>query len=391
MQRLRGLLVVTEFALSLMLLVGAGLLVRTFWNLANVNLGFASGNLLTTNLRLDEETYADEAAQQRFFRALFEKLNAIPGVSAVAGTNVAPLRGFNDMYFTIEGLPPLPEGQKQSAQNRIVTAGYFEALGIRTLAGRVFGPGDRAGSPEVAVVNEAFAKAFLKGENVVGRKITVDGRPPRTAEIVGVVSSVRQRTSLDPFPEMYAPVEQIPSGNLDLLVRTSGVPPASVASAVRAAVQELDSTQTPGEFRTMEDVVDGTISRQRFTATLMLGFAVVALVLAGVGISGVLSHAVALRQQEIGVRMALGAGISSVVRLVLRQGMGMALLGTGLGLAGAFAMARTLQTMLFGIQPHDGPTFAAVCLFLLMVAALACLIPARRAARVDPIVTLRHQ
>ncbi len=388
--RLRSALMVVEFALSLVLLVGAGLLARTFWNLAHVDLGFSRENLLVTNLGLDEQRYTDEGAYRQFFHQLFTRLRTIPGVVAAGGINLRPLQGFTDIYFTIHGRPPLPKGQTIQAQNRIVTRDYFRTVGVRILAGRVFSEQDSATSPAVVVVNQAFVDKFLPEEDPIGKVLVIDRGTPRPSEIIGVVAGARQVTTQDPHPEMYGLFDQFPLSALDILIRTQG-DPAVVIPFARSAATELDRMLAFASFRRMEEVADSAILQDKLKATLMVGFAGVALVLAAVGIAGMVAQAVSQRTKEIGLRMALGANPGSVVRLILGQGMKLVFLGAGIGLLGALALARTMQTMLYDVTPSDPVTLVAVSGFLLVIAAVACWIPAVRAAKVDPVVALRRE
>jgi len=388
--RLRGALVVAEVALSLVLLIGAGLLLRTFWNLTQVDLGFRPENLLITNISLPAQQYGDPGKSSAFFRVLYEKLAAVPGIEAAGGTNQPPLLGFNDTYFTIAGRAPRPDGSKMGAQQRMVGHGYFPALGSRIVAGRIFAAQDSLHSPKVVVVNDSFAREFFPNENPLGKVLHIDMGEPFIAEIIGVVAGARQIVPEAPFAEMYMSQQQMPIAFSAVLIRTS-LPPEKLTASVRAVIHELNPNLPVEDFNTMENVAAGAIAQQRFSATLMAAFALVAMVLAAVGMTGVLAHGVAQRTHEIGVRMALGAGAGNVVRMILAQGMKLALLGTVIGAAGALALARTMVSMLFGVQPHDALTFTAVCVFLLLVAGIACWIPARRAAQVDPMIALRHE
>jgi len=391
--RLRSVLVVAEVALSLVLLVAAGLLLRSFGRLLEVRPGFNPENLVTMRISFTGEAYRTPGRSVQMMDELLPRLAALPGVEAVATSNDLPLEGSDTTGTpTIEGRPPVPPGQEVLAGQHSVSAGYFEALGIPLLRGRTFTARDVENSPPVAVINEAMARRFWPDEDPIGQRFRLFGGQGGAArEIIGVVGNVKHNGLHAPDSlEAYAPFAQDPWGYVVIALRTKSAPEAQ-AGAVRREVARLDAGMPVHSVRTMDEVASGTLAQRRFTLFLTGLFAALALLLAAVGLYGVMSYLVAQRTREVGIRMALGAQPGDVVRLMLGQGLLLALAGVGLGVAGALAISRMLAGMLFGISATDWLTFAAVALTLTCVALAATYVPARRAARVDPLVALRYE
>jgi len=395
--RLRKALVVAEVALSLMLLVGAGLMLRSFSQLRNVNPGFRTDHALTLRVSLPvpdgQMSAADGDRFVSFFERTLARLRQLPGVTAAGATNMIPLDGNGtDRLLDIEGYVPRDKADMPDAQNRQATPGWFEAMSIPLMRGRLIAPADDAQAPRVVVISEAFAKRYFPNGDAIGKRIRL-GKLTHDfpwATIVGIVGDVRG-FALDepPLPTMYWPVAQIRmTPALAIVVRTQG-DPGALASAVRAAIADIDQAQPIYDMQTLDQLVAKSLGQRRFTLTLMLLFGVIALVLSAVGIYGVMAFAVTQRTQEIGIRLALGASAIDVLRLIVGSGMSLAAIGVVIGLTGAFAITRLMTSLLFGVSPTDVATFALVTLGLLLVALLACYLPARRATKVDPLVALR--
>ncbi|HEY7508922.1 MAG TPA: ABC transporter permease [Vicinamibacteria bacterium] len=385
----RRLLVASEVALCLVLLAGAGLLVKSLARLVRVDPGFRADGVVTTAVRLPPARY-EGAAMVRFFDAVLDRVARSPGVTAAGAISQLPLGGGGgDTYFTIEGRP-LGPGQKLNAQIRVATPGYFPAMDIPIRAGRDLDARDRENAPAVAIVNESFAREFFPGEAAVGRRLVIDMGDPVAAEIVGVAGDVRQfQLGFAPVAEMCLPLAQSPRMAMTLAVRGSS--PATLPETVRAAVAGVDPQQALGPFRAMGDLVDGSVAPSRLQAALLGSFAGLALLLAGVGLYGVVAFSVAQRAPEFGVRMALGASRGTILRLVLGEALVLALAGIAAGVAGALALGRTLAALLFEISPRDPVILAVVGATLALVALLAGYVPARRAAGVDPLAALRSE
>ena len=397
--RLRKSLVVAEVALSVVLLVGAGLMLRSFSRLRNLNPGFRTDHALTLRVSLPvpsgRMTDADSDRFVSFYDRTLARLTELPGVTAAGASNMIPLDGNNtDRLIEIEGYIPRDESDMPDAQNRQVTAGWFAAMGIPLVQGRLIEHSDDEKGQRVLVVNQAFAKRFFANGDAIGKRIRLGKLTADFpwANIVGVVGDVRG-FALDepPEPTMYWPVAQIrATPSLAIVVRTQG-DPAALGAAVRGAIAEIDQAQPIYDMQTLDQLVAKSLAQRRFTLTLMLLFGVTALILSASGIYGVMSFAVTQRTQEIGIRVALGARAVDVVRMIVRSGMLLASLGVGAGLIGAFALTRLIASLLFDVSPTDLMTFGFVTAGLLMVALLACYIPARRATKVDPLVALRHE
>jgi len=391
--RLRSFLVVFEVALSLMLLVGAGLLTRSFLSLLKTDPGFNPDHLLTMNLVLPGAKYKDDPSRAAFYSDLVQRVKTQPGVESAALVNYIPLGGSNssDAYL-IEGQPEPQPGQENDGRYRVATPDYFRTMGISITRGRGFTDQDRAGAPPVVMVNEAFVRKHWSNENPIGKRIRFYGPLDRAPwmEVVGVIEDVKHELDLPVTPEYYLPHAQDPWNSMVLVARTS-VDPASLAGALRQQVWAIDKDQPVFDVKTMQEVRSGSVVLYSFSSVMLGIFAAVALVLAAIGIYGVMAFAVTQRTQEIGIRMALGARTADVLKLVVQHGMKLALLGIVLGLAGSWALTRFIGKLLVGVQPTDLLTFSVVSLCLLVAAFIACYIPARRATKVDPLVALRYE
>ena len=395
-RRVRSLLVVTEVTLSLVLLIGAGLLLKSFFRLRAVNPGFNPQNVLTMQLDLTGPNYQKGSQVIPFHDQLLERVKALPGVEAAATTSfvpIAPDADFARLSFVIEGQTPDPADRPVAFYNA-VSPDYFRTMQVPVLRGRAFDEHDVRGSQGVAIVNETLARRYFSGSDPVGRRITLNDEGPKEvdwATIIAVVKDTKPRELAgEPVAEMYMPYAQQPEPNMALMIRTEGSPEA-VAAAVRREVLALDRGQPVYSVRTLPAVMSEAVAAPRFRTLLLGAFAALALVLAVVGIYGVMSYAVTQRTHEFGVRMALGAQGTDVLKLVVGRGMALALAGVLLGLVASFALTRVLAGLLYGVTPTDPVTFACVSLLLMTVALAACLIPARRAAKVDPVVALRYE
>jgi putative ABC transport system permease protein len=391
---IRSTLVVLEVASALVLLVGAGLLIKSFWRLQKVDPGFNPDNALTARVSLPQTKYPEDSKKVLFFQQLIERVSALPGVQAAGAAHVVPMTGDDYVLgFEVDGRPPLPPGSSQSTNYYSVSADYFKAMGIPLRRGRVFTERDTEGSPPVAVINETMAQKIFPNEDPIGKRITFDDRNknPEWFEIVGIVGDVKhygldQQTTM----QTYEPYTQQPPAAMSLVVR-SAVDPTSLSAAIRSEVLKLDKEQPTNYIKTLNEYFAISVAQQRFSVVLLGIFAAVALVLAAVGIYGVLSYAVTQRTQEIGIRMALGAGQRDVFRLVVGRGMLLSMFGVVGGLVAAFALTRLMASLLFGVTATDAVTFASVASLLFAVALLACYIPARRATKIDPLVALRYE
>ncbi|HMX29503.1 MAG TPA: ABC transporter permease [Blastocatellia bacterium] len=394
-RRLRSALVVTEIALALVLLVGAGLLIQTFLKLRALDIGINAENVLTLRTQLPSEKYGELPKRTAFYQQVLERVRALPGVRAAGYTTAVPLTWKGGTTgFVIEGKTPQPG---QDANNRQVTTGYFETMGVKLRQGRFFDEHDNAQSQPVVIINETMARQYWPGESAVGKRINLEPEDPASPWrlVVGVIADVKEMgLEAPPKAETFFPFQQLPTmlWNMprDLTVRTSG-DPMNPAAAVRQAVWSVDPAQPVSNVRTMEDILSEEVAQRRIGMTLLAAFAALALLLASLGIYGVLSYAVTQRTQEIGVRMALGANRRAVVRMVMTDGLRLAGAGVVLGLGASFALTRLMANLLFGVSANDPRTLALVTLLLTAVAMLACYVPARRAAKVDPMVALRYE
>ncbi|MBA3714399.1 MAG: ABC transporter permease [Pyrinomonadaceae bacterium] len=393
--RIRGLLVITEVAVSLVLLIGAGLLINSFLRLLNVDPGFRADKLLTMRVVLPELKYPDQTRRTAFYTELVSRIETLPGVQSAAVTNWIPLVLQGDSQgISIEGRPDPGPGKNPIVVTRVVSPHYFNTMGIQLLRGRQFGEQDRVDAPRVVVVSQEMARRFWSGEDPLGKRIKTGGvnSPSPWMEIVGVAKDVRQvKLDADPKPQMYVPYAQPVFFQPSHLVVRTDVEPRSLATTVRRTVWGIDKDQPVSNISTMEDVLSESLARQRFSMLLLGIFAAVALVLAAVGIYGVMSYSVAQRTHEIGIRMALGAQASDVLKLAIGGGLKLVTIGIVIGLVAAYVLTRVMSSLLFGVTATDPLTFIGVSVSLVIVALMACFVPARRATKVDPLIALRYE
>jgi len=385
----RSGLVVFESAVAVVLLIGAGLLVRSLIQLQQISPGFDARNVLTMRLDLPEQKYSTPDKAKNFFAELESRISSLPGVESVGLVSELPLSGQpNDMPFTVEGHPAATLEQSFDADFRRVNLQYFKALRIPLLRGRNFTEQEVRQSAKVLVISELLARQVFPNEEALGKRLVMMmGDQPW--EIIGIAGDIRHRAlDSEPFPSMYMPTYE--AGGTNVVIRTQG-DPITLTAAVRKEVQAIDKDQPVAVVRTMEQWLDTSVSTQRYRTALLALFALVALLLASTGIYGVMSYSVTQRTHEIGVRMALGARQFDVLRLVVRQGMVLVVIGVSLGLVGAIALTRLMSTLLFGVGAKDPFTFISVATLLTLVAIVACYIPARRATKVDPLVALRYE
>ncbi|HYL72762.1 MAG TPA: ABC transporter permease [Bryobacteraceae bacterium] len=386
----RNALVVTEFALALVLLIGAGLLLRTFLALNATDSGIVTRGVLVMSVSVPDGKYPNKSMWQRFYEPALNQIRELPGVRGAGMISLLPLQTWGtNGTFGIDNRPQGEPGHQPFAEYRVISPGYFQALGIAILKGRDVTSQDSASAPARIVINDALARRYFPGEDPIGHKIVWNG--PCT--IVGVAGNTRQAgLSADPLPELYFPAAQAGNGISGMtLVISTNVEPSSMTHAVESAIRTVDPSQPVFGVKTMERVITDSLSNQRLYAWLLGVFAGLALVLASAGIYGVMSYLVTQRTQEFGVRMALGASTGDVLRMVLRQALVLIALGVAIGLGGAFAVTRVLANFLFGVKPIDLATFAAVSAILIAVALIATYLPALRATKVDPMVALRYE
>jgi putative ABC transport system permease protein len=391
----RNVLVVSELAIAVVLLVAAGLLIQSFWRLRNTNSGLDPRNVLTFNVEIPEARYTGEQ-QAQFFKDLRKRLQAMPGVESASSVYPLPLSG--DRYsisFQIEGRPVAPKDEP-SGDFFTVDTGYFKSLGIPIVKGRDFEDRDQHKSTQVIIISEAFARQHFPNEDPIGKRVhpgisAYEGEESTMREIVGVVGDVRNRSlNTDPKPAFYVPTTQVPFTQMGMVVKTSTEPHSLIGAATRE-VEAMDKDVPVFLTRTVEEYISASVTSPRFNTTLLGIFAGVALVLTMVGLYGVMSYSVAQRTNEIGIRLALGAQTGDVMSMVVKQGLRLVIIGLVIGLIGAFAATRVMESLLFGITAKDPLTFASVAVLLAVVALLACFIPALRATRVDPLKALRHE
>jgi putative ABC transport system permease protein len=405
-----SVLVIAEVALAVVLLVGGGLMLKSFVQLVRVNPGFQPNQVLRLDLSLPETKYSEPRQQTAFYNELIGRLQTLPGVESVGATTQTPL-GHADSWspFAIEGRPDPPQGQQQQAATRAVSDDYFRTMQIPLREGRFFNNADARvalplirwfeqqpfpehfNDPQAApavIINETMARLYFPNEDPLGKRLRVVLSPWMT--VVGVTGDVHHNgLNVPPNPEIYLSQLQEPQSSLAVMARTTG-DPLQLAAAAREQVKAIDK-DLPVTVTTMDQIFSESVAGQRFNTSLLGIFAAVALLLAMIGVFGVINYSVAQRTREIGIRIALGAQRGDVFRIVVGQGLVLALVGIALGAAGAYALTRLISGLLFGVSPTDGPTFVMVSLIVTVVAFLACYLPARRATKVDPLVALRYE
>ena len=392
--RVRNLLVVSEVALALMLLIGAGLLMRSLTGLRSIDPGFDARNTLTATIDIPDAKYPTPEQRNQFFDRVIESVRALPGVESAAWIDSLPLQGGSTQYVAVAGRPPVKESEMPVVAVRMTSPGYFKTARVQVLAGRDFTEADGFGRPPVVIVSEGTAKRFWPDQDPIGKRLTLTMMTKDAAEVVGVVREVKtgslDASEADSETAIYAPRAQFGYGGATITVRTQ-VDPANLTRGVIGAVRAIDPEQPVLDIATMDEVVEESLGQRPFAMMLLAAFAVLALVLASVGIYSVLAYTVRQRVREIGIRMALGAPTGGVLRLVVIEGLKPTLVGVVLGLVLAAALVRVMTTLLYGVDQHDPGTFSAVAALMLMVGIVATLVPAWRATRVDPIVTLRSE
>ncbi|HEY2495736.1 MAG TPA: ABC transporter permease [Candidatus Angelobacter sp.] len=396
--RTRAALVVSEIALAMLLLVGAGLLFKSFERLSNVSPGFSTDHILIANIVRSPTAYSDRNVRLGFFDRLFEQVAALPGVRSVGAVSFLPVTGTGSaLHFNIQGRPPRSPQEYTIASYRAVSGGYLKTLGIPLMTGRWIEDRDREGTPAVVVINSSFARTYFPNQSPIGQHIQVGAVPDSSVpwmEIVGVVADVKQSLASESSSEMYVPFRQadqvLPVLTLSLVVRTAGDPLAQT-NVIRSVVHNIDPNQPVTAIRSMQENVAQSVSEPKFRTVLLSVFAGIALVLAAVGIFGVMAYSVAQRTRELGLRMALGASRGRVLQLVLANGVRLTLMGVVIGLVATFFLTRYVSSLLFNVPPFDPMTLVAVVAALIVISLCACYLPARRATLVDPIVALREE
>lgn len=396
--RTRNLLAISEIAMALVLLAGAGLLIKSFWRLTNIDTGFRPESVLSATITLPLNEYKKNDQRATFYDEALRRISALPGVTAASVVSDLPFGRVSGISFRLKLEQETPAHQAREDQNFAAfysaSSDYFRAMGIRLIAGRIFNDGDRAGAHAVVIINNAIAQMFWPGENPLGRRVSLPGnsdQPTNWAEIVGIVGDSKHRSLSEEFtPEYYIPAQQAPPSSAFLVVRLTGDPGTTV-NAIRRSVARMDSTLPLSTFISMNARISESVAEPRFR-TLLLGiFAALALILAAAGIYGVMSYNVAQRTREIGIRIAMGAGRSDVLSLILGQSLKLTLVGVAVGLAASWGLTRLLASVLYNVTPHDFSTLSGVSILLSAVALFASYIPARRAMRVDPLVALRYE
>jgi len=396
--RIRGVLVAAEIAMAMLLLVGAGLLLRSFARLQDVPPGFQPDHLLAADIPLSVTAYAKPEQRYEFYDRLVERAKALPGVRSAAAASFLPVSGGGGLiHFNITGRPPKSPHDFTAAGYRTMTPNYFETLGVPLLQGRLLTPGDTEKAPAVVVINSAMAHTFFPNENPLGKHMQLGALPEKevpTMEVVGVVGDVLQGLGVDAKAEMYLPYRQadqlLPVFQMSVILRTA-MEPLAASSALRSALAEIDPDQPLVNVRSMEQNIQTSVAQPRFRTWLIGIFAALALVLAAVGVYGVMSYSVTQRISEIGIRVTMGAQPVDILRIIVGEGLRLALIGVSVGLIGALLLSRVLRSFVFGVSTSDPVTFAGVAVILTLVGAAASYFPARRATRVDPLVALRYE
>jgi putative ABC transport system permease protein len=391
---MHGLLLMTEIAVATLLLVGAGLLLQSFWRLQSVDPGFNPDHVLTAGVSLNREKYMKEDDRRTvFFRQVLERIRSVPGVESVGMISHLPFsgRGVN-MGFTIAGQPVLAgDDDRLRAELRVISPDYFRTMSIPVRNGRAFIEQDTKSAQTVAIVNDAFVRQFFPDRTALGQRLQIGFSDPLNVEVVGVVGDVRHRGyDSDARPEMYVSYRQDTIWPvMNLVVRTHGEP-LTLAPSVRGAIQAVDPSQAIFNVRPLEEMMFDSIAERRFNLILLLSFAAVAVLTAAAGIYGIMTYFVSQRTSEIGIRMALGASRRDVLKLILGHGMRLTMWGVGIGLLASLAVTRLIVSLLFGVSAIDPLTLAGVAIFLILVALLACYVPTQRAIKVDPLVAIRE-
>jgi putative ABC transport system permease protein len=399
-QRVRNVLVVSEVALSLLLLISAGLLIKSFLRLQETELGFDPANVLTLRVPLPEARYKENGKVENFWDELLRRVRALPGVESAGLTRGLPMNGGIESGVMVEGQEGTSNKDATAAVNLYAEPGYFKTLDIKLVNGRFISDEDTKDSPLVAMVDEMFVAKFFPGGDAIGKRLRIGGDQAPLRSIVGVFKHMKHYgpdEAGEGRVELYTPYKQVPqeffaasNRSLWLAVKTKG-DPTSLAPAIRNEVLQIDKDQPISNVGTMERIVAATVAPQKFATWLLAVFAATAMVLAAIGIYGVMAYSVTQRTHEIGIRMALGAGRRDVLRMVVSQGMKLAFIGVALGLVGAIALTRLMSSLLYGVSATDPLTYGGVSVLLAAVALLACLIPARKATRVDPMIALRYE
>jgi len=391
-RQLREALVVAEIAVTVVLLAGSGLLIRSFWKLTSIEPGFVTHNVIAMDIGLSRSKYGEARQQERYFKTALERVSALPGVESAAAVYPLPLSGAEEgMSISIAGKPMPPPGQRRSVNPVWVTPDYFKTLGISLVAGRDFNDDDAADAPQVAVVNQTLARRYFEDEDPIGQQVTIGWKGEKARAIVGIVADTRPKgLDQETRPEIYIPHSQFPSAFMSLVIRTQ--PGASSAgTAAREEMRAIDPETPVFNVTSLDDLLARSVAERRFIMLIVGVFAAVALVIASVGLYGVMSFAVIQRTREVGIRMALGAGKGSVLRMLMGRGAVLVAAGVLFGLGLSAGLSRLISSLLYGISVTDFATYAAICLALTSVCAAAIYIPTQKAANIDPIVTLRYE